>query len=46
MIPLGMIMGQVLADHTVERPFAQHHHLLQGLLLDGLNLAKGDFPAK
>jgi hypothetical protein len=34
MIPLGM-MGQVLADHMVERPFAQHHHLLQGLLLDG-----------
>src|SRR5262245_28486343 len=35
MIPLGMIMGQVLADYMVERPFAQHHHLLQGLLLDG-----------
>jgi hypothetical protein len=28
MIPLGMIMGEVLADDMVEKPFTSHEQLL------------------
>jgi hypothetical protein len=35
MIPLRMIMAEVLVDRIRQGVFAQHHHLLQGLLLDG-----------
>jgi hypothetical protein len=35
MIPLGMIMGEVLADDLVKEPFTEHEHLLDSLFLDG-----------
>jgi hypothetical protein len=34
MIPLRMIMGQILVEHVIQRVFAQHHHMMQGFLLD------------
>src|SRR5215475_5887458 len=34
-IALGMIVGQVLADHIIEGAFTQYDHLIEGLLLDG-----------
>ena len=35
MIPLGMIMGEVLADDLAEEPFTEHEHRLGSLFLDG-----------
>jgi len=35
MIALVMIMGQVLLDRIRQGALPQHHHLIEGLLLDG-----------
>src|SRR6266446_9494539 len=36
MIPLGMIMPEVLVDRIVQRPLAQHHHLVWSKYACGL----------
>ena len=35
MIALGMIVSEILADRIREGAFTQHHHAIQGFLLDG-----------